>query len=301
MMSEYDSVLSINIRRAMEIDEADVVTASNNLLGDPNRQLLLQRKYGIKVEGENDDQRQADQLNKTQQFVRSSMPPKYTDPYRITPTKEPKETQTEKDKRWTSEGTTMRNGKNVISLSQVSETDLPRLMKMPVTEAGKNIGAEAIMYLKNVVKEGTAKVITYSHTDVADNRPLLFVDDQGTPVTGILQAGIYDEKNPSKSKLAIAVKEKDDEGDVVKWKLIPYNPVNKDKIKNEFGKNLEEVAQELGGKTGTVKDEGTKSTRKSSGSSSQKLADATEVIKYDKSGKGWVVDIKTKKVLRAAN
>ncbi len=207
----------------MNVDQRDVQNASNKLLTDPDNIKLLQRKYGLKFDGATDDERLNNQRIAATKFAQDNMTSSYSTPINVHPTKEP---EAEKKKAWSSDGSTLRNDKNVISVSQIGETDIPKMVGLP-----------------DLAKNPNIKVLTYSHTDAGENKPLLFVDEKGTPVGGVLRGGIVDVSNPANDKVVV------ESGG--KFVLLSNTAINRDVVKNEYGKTFEEAVKELGSKTGT--------------------------------------------------
>ena len=74
------------------------------------------------------------------------------------------------------------------------------------------------------------EIITFSHTDVSDNKPLVLVNDKGQAETA---TPIYFNKKKSGNPVLIA-KVKNEYGEEVE-KEFQYTPYNAAKIKNEFG------------------------------------------------------------------
>ncbi len=177
-----------------------------------------------------------------------------------------KETQAEKDKEWQSEGTSYFNGKNKITVSDVATTDLGKAAGIP--ESMKSFLPKEILA---IAEAPNGKVLSYSHTDVMDNKPLIFTSQSGQPLNGIPKAVIGDNGDPGKfdknAWIILAINDPESKTGL-KYSAVQYNAANKDVIKNEYGKTAEEVLSQIGGKTGTVSDGGElKSTRSSKGAS----------------------------------
>lgn len=248
-----------NLESSFEPSNEDIAAATRNILQDPVKLKNYVAEHRGSAQYQNPDfnspddtKRLAAQQAEVGAFVKQMMRGKTTE-VKTGEYHPPQPTQKEKDKNWITEGNTIRNGKNVISLSQISETDIPNIVGLPGLKDNPNL-----------------KVLTYSHTDAAENKPLLFVDLKGNPVTATFRGGIVDTKNPANDK--IVVEAKNDAGEN-KFVVLPNTATNRDVIKNEFGKGFNEVIGELGGKSGTVKEEVAVSTKKSSGSKTIKRGD----------------------------
>lgn len=186
----------------------------------------------------------------------------------------PRPTQADKDKQWQSEGNSFFNAKNKITVSDVKTTDLGKVAGIPA-----NMKSFLPKEILAIAEAPNGKVLSFSHTDVMENKPLVFTNQTGQPLNGIPKAVIGDNANPERfdknAWIILAINDPESKTGL-KYSAVQYNAANKDVLKNEYGKTAEEVLAAVSGKTGTVSDGGeVRSTRKSSGQSTSGFEEFT--------------------------
>lgn len=254
---------------------------AQNMINDPDLMHLYERKYRPNLDyknpdfySEDNDKRRIARLDEGTQFAKSIMTARVHDPQLTDAYNPPQETQKEKEKQWTTEGNTYHDGNNIWIYS-VDDNGTERYTFKK--KSGKNPQME---FPGGVV--GTPMYFEYP----TDKPAYLVVSEKKkTPIKNS-DGSIQKDANGNEKTTTTPVLTK-----------VRYDDAA-DAITASFGdKTIFDVRKAVTGslekgknQTGSVKESSTTSAKKSSG----------EVVKYDKNGKGWVVDIVTKKVLRAA-